>query len=488
MKKVLLIFSITIYACILDAQTILKSEDLLYDLAIARKSYEQMHPGLYKYKSKAVINAAFETTKKSFEKDQTLSQAYLSFHKLTASFQCGHAYPNFYNQTKALKNEVFENSNCLPFHFKIIEGKMIVFRTADEKVKEGLEIVSINGKKVQHIFVTILPIIRADGSNDGKRKNLLENGKERHSYFDIFYPLLFPPKSSDYTLETYDRAINKGFNVIVTSLNHTERDKIIKEKYQQKTFKWKFEWLDSETAVMTINDFANYSKKYNYDSFYVASLDEYQAQKGRNLIVDLRKNEGGNTSEMFKLLPYFTHKPIEYYDIQSTWQMLKIDSTLIPYVDNKSWASQWFSQAESGFTRTSLEQWKSKELSQPLNFKPSEKRFGGSIYLLSSATNSSATYMMVEIFKKHKLATIVGQTTGGNQRGITAGAMFFMLLPKTQIEVDVPLIGMDLTEAMTKPDAGIEPDVFVNTTINSYLNGLDPEIEAVKKLIKSKAK
>ena len=80
------------------SQTILKSTDLLADFEIARKSYEQMHPGIYKYDSKETIDKAFEKAQLAFNHDQTLSEAYFNFHKLTSVLKGGHAYPNFFNQ------------------------------------------------------------------------------------------------------------------------------------------------------------------------------------------------------------------------------------------------------------------------------------------------------------------------------------------------------------------------------------------------------
>ena len=36
---------------------------------------------------------------------------------------------------------------------------------------------------------------------------------------------------------------------------------------------------------------------------------------------------------------------------------------------------------------------------------------------------------------------LVGQMTGGNQRGINGGAFFFVTLSNSQLEVDLPLVG-----------------------------------------------
>ena len=87
---------------------------------------------------------------------------------------------------------------------------------------------------------------------------------------------------------------------------------------------------------------------------------------------------------------------------------------------------------------------------------------------------------MVETFKKYRLATVIGQTTGGNQKGVTAGAMFFMLLPNTKIEIDVPLIGTDLAIAKTFPDAGVQPDVYVKPSIEDAVKATRTSKKTIK--------
>ena len=71
--KNLLIIALCLLANSIFAQTILKAEDLQKDFVIARKSYEQMHPGLYKYQSKEVIDKAFEECKAALNHDQPLA-------------------------------------------------------------------------------------------------------------------------------------------------------------------------------------------------------------------------------------------------------------------------------------------------------------------------------------------------------------------------------------------------------------------------------
>jgi len=110
-------------------------------------------------------------------------------------------------------------------------------------------------------------------------------------------------------------------------------------------------------------------------------------------------------------------------------------------------------------------------------------RYSGRIWVLIGAANSSATFEFAAALQRHRLGTLVGQTTGGNQRGITGGAFFFLRLPKSGIEVDVPLIGQFPISERPLPDAGLEPDVHVQPRVEDIAAGRDAELEEVLRLI-----
>jgi hypothetical protein len=97
------------------------------------------------------------------------------------------------------------------------------------------------------------------------------------------------------------------------------------------------------------------------------------------------------------------------------------------------------------------------------------------------ADNSSATFEFALAVRQHKLGTLVGQPTGGNQRGINGGAFYFLRLPNSGIEVDLPLIGYFAPTVL--PDAGLEPDVLVRVSAADIASGRDAELEAVKRLV-----
>jgi len=114
--------------------------------------------------------------------------------------------------------------------------------------------------------------------------------------------------------------------------------------------------------------------------------------------------------------------------------------------------------------------------------KRNKKAYQGKVFLLTSAVNSSATFHFSETIKHNQFATLVGTETGGTQKGITAWQLFFLNLPNSKIEVDIPLIGSYPTVPLK--DEGILPDIFVEETLEDILQEKDKYLEAVLKAIK----
>ncbi len=485
MKKlcvILILFCLAATAT--TAQTMINAKDLQVDFAIVRKSYETLHPGLYKYEDKATIDGYFEACKKALDHDQTLQEAYLNFAKLTAKFKCGHSYANFFNQEERLKKELFEGKNALPVHFRLIEDRMLVTKSADPKLVEGVEIKTINGTPVKKIIETLLPLVRADGSNDGKRRKLLELTGQLYEYFDIFYPQFFPLKKGDFTLETYNFKTKKTAAIAVNPMKHGERDSILKQLYPSvKPPKTAFTWQDANTALMTLNSFSTNNDNFDFEGFFLKCTEEYTQKGGRNLIIDIRNAEGGNDDVGQKLIRHLLEKPITLRDEQVCWSYISIDTTLDGYVKNKDWAGSKMYRKSEDFIQLASGQYREKTKGNSFTLAPHEKHISGNVYLMTSPTNSSATYVFARTIKKNKLAMLVGQTTGGNQKGITASSLFFIELPHSKIEVDVPLVGVDYNVAKNRPDAGLMPDVSVKPFIEDVVSGIDTEMKAVKSLI-----
>jgi C-terminal processing protease CtpA/Prc len=115
---------------------------------------------------------------------------------------------------------------------------------------------------------------------------------------------------------------------------------------------------------------------------------------------------------------------------------------------------------------------------------PLAPRFRGKVVVLVDAHNSSATFQFAQRVQRAHLATLVGEPTGGNQRGINGGAFFFLRLPATGLEIDLPLIARYPRDGKPDalPDAGLTPDVLVLSTAADVAAGRDPQLAAARRL------
>jgi hypothetical protein len=87
-----------------------KSGDLQADAAILRSACEQLHPGLYRYNSKAEMDEDFAVLNHQLAHDQSLQDAFLAFSEFAAKIRCGHTQANPFNQPKSLSRDATSSS------------------------------------------------------------------------------------------------------------------------------------------------------------------------------------------------------------------------------------------------------------------------------------------------------------------------------------------------------------------------------------------
>lgn len=103
---------------------------------------------------------------------------------------------------------------------------------------------------------------------------------------------------------------------------------------------------------------------------------------------------------------------------------------------------------------------------------PAAGRIPVPVAVLVGPVNSSATFSFARRIKEARAATLIGGTTGGNLRGINGGAYFFVRLPQSGLEFDLPIKGY--FPERPQPDAGVEPDIRVSETAADIAAGRDP--------------
>jgi C-terminal processing protease CtpA/Prc len=101
------------------------------------------------------------------------------------------------------------------------------------------------------------------------------------------------------------------------------------------------------------------------------------------------------------------------------------------------------------------------------------------VFMLVSGENSSAGFQLARLAQQARVATLVGQTTGGNLRGLNAGELAWLTLPNSGVAIDIPLLAH--VYAADTPDKSVVPDIVVTRTFAGQSAGQDEEMAAVKR-------
>jgi hypothetical protein len=451
--------------------------DYRADAALLSRAYRALHPGLHRYATPSAMDARFEALGASLSRPQSLADAYLAFARITAGVRCGHSYPNFYNQSEAIRTSLFEARDKLPFLFRWIGDRMIVTRDGSEAaLPPGTRIDAIEQVDAGRLLRSLMPLARADGHNDAKRRQILGlNPSDEFQAFDIYWPMLWPrlvAKGRVHVCATRPDGVSQRIELPLVTLAERRAGIPLIDPMPQGGVLWTLTRHPGGIACLTMPTWSVYNGRWDWRRWLDARLDDIATDGTRGLVIDLRGNEGGLDCGN-AILSRLVDRDIAPLEIDRRVRARCVPDDLRPHVDtwDKSfydWGSRATASRQPGFYDLAAAD---GDANGGMRITPAGKRFRGKVVVLIDASNSSATFGFVQLLRSSGRATLAGETTGGNRRGINGGAFLFLRLPGSGIEVDIPLIGYFPKAA--QPDAGIIPDVPVYVSPADIVKGVD---------------
>jgi ABC-type uncharacterized transport system YnjBCD ATPase subunit len=356
--------------------------------------------------------------------------------------------------------------------------RMIVTRNLsnDVRLKPGSEVLEIGGHATAQILSELMVYARADGGNDIKCRALLEIADvDRFETFDVFHGLLFPPKNGMFKISVRPMGSSAAQSVEVKALGLAERRAAMPPQSKDKTGPpWTLSLTPLSIAILTMPNWAIYNSTWNRRGFLDDAFAEIKGRRSRAFIVDLRGNEGGLDCGN-DIIARLIDKDMLFESYERRVRFRHTLADLEPFLD--IWDPSFKSLGKDaidiggGFFRLNPE----SDGKDGSLIRPKGPRFNGDLIVLTNAQNSSATFQFAQTIQTHGLGRLCGGPTGGNQRGINGGALFFLRLPASGLEVDVPLVGH--FPSVPKPDAGLTPDIFAEPTIEDIASGRDHVME-----------
>lgn len=447
------------------------------DIDIVRRALA-LHPGLYRYQTPREADARLRKLKHDYSAAATLEGQFLALSAFTATIRCGHTQCNPYNQKRAVVKALFERPTKLPFEFIWIDGRMVLL--ADRSglnLPRGTEIRSIDGETPSRLLKTLVAYARADGSNDAKRvAQMAMQNIDRFETFDIYQSLLHPPRGSRFRVR-YRTPAGREAEAEVAALTPEQRRATRHTLETDGTAEPFWTWsMRGKIAILTMPSWVMYNSKWDWESWLKARLDSLTGAAG--LVIDLRENEGGNECGN-AILARLTGKDIAFQGYRQLVRYRRTPKDLDPYLD--TWDESFRTIGEkaqdagNGFYELGKEESDTIAAVGPrLNLR---------VAALIGPICSSATFSFAHRARESGLVRLFGEASGGNLRGINGNGYFFVRLPGTGLEVDIPIVG---NFAQTRqPDRGVLPDVPVKPTIADIAAGADPCLESAIRWIET---
>lgn len=457
------------------------SDDWSADVEILRQTWEAMHPGLYRYSTAEEITARLDGLADAWRTPGSFSNRFLALTRVTASIRCGHTYPSPYNGSEAMVAALYPDRSLVPFRFRWIAGRMVVTddHTPNGAFTRGAVVTAINGTPTADLLAALILLARADGHNDPKRINLMEvRGEDRFETFDIHLRLVLPMKDeAAFTLED-----GRMVRAALVSLIDRQARMPASTVASGDANPWTLEKRTDGITVLKMPGWALYESTFAWETWLGQTMDDLSSDGARGLIVDLRGNEGGLDCGNV-ILSRLIGRDLSLSRNQRWTRYRSAPEAVRPYLHTwdrsfLDWGDKaQISSERPGFYRlTRYDDDQSGDV-----IRPAGTRFTGKVAVLCDASNSSATFGFAQAVQQAGVATLIGQPTGGNRRGINGGAFFFLRLPASGLEVDLPLIAS--FPATPQPDAAILPDIAVATMAEDIRSARDPQMDAAVSLL-----
>ncbi|WP_149207090.1 S41 family peptidase [Flavobacterium johnsoniae] len=458
-------------------------KNLLSDFDLLQNAYYETRVGLW-YNSRTQFDSICNLQKSKIKTPMNALKFYRILAPVVSFTKEGHCNIKISDETTAFLKQ---KGTYLPFGIKVLDKKVYVINDYKDFKLKGLILSKINGEAIENIMAKMLEIEPADGFNMTSKYRWIEGA------FSKYYARYFPA-SKFITLELLNPDNNtKIVYENIPSCTFKEFAKLyeeIKKQVPNYTFSKSSDFsIDpiTSTAVITVNTFSlgSYTdKRKGFQLFLEKAFDSISSQKIKHLIIDIRKNEGGEQGMEDHFLSYLTNEEYKKY------KYVEIPGFTYSFLEHTNYAGQkeiLIEELKEDFYLSTDGRYLNKE-GHYIGEKPNIKNFKGDLYILISGLTFSGGSEFAALAKNYTHAKFIGEETGGGYYGNSSGSFLSFTLPNSAVTGRIPLCKFVIEpKADSIPfGRGVLPDYEVQPTIKEYLAGYDSEMEYVKTLIRKK--
>ena len=456
---------------------------LVQDFDILQNAYIETRVGLW-YNSRIQFDSICNLQKSKIKDKMSSLDLYQILAPIVSFTKEGHCKIGISDELNLFSKQ---NYKYLPLLVKIINDKVYILNQINNLDTKGMMISKINGVEIDKIMKLFLTIHPSDGFNYTGKYHRIERR------FSQYYTNFINNNSINFNLEIINPITNNVIKIDnISTLNYeeftTSQNELLSKLPNYSYNEVSFIKIENEirTATITFNNFATNKYKDGKLGFqkivesYFKTISDNNIE---NLIIDVRKNEGGEQGMEDYLLSYLiTDEYLKY-------KYVEIPSFNFTFLQHTTYNTK-ISQKE--FEESLKEEFFVNKDGRYLNIKgmyegekPKKNNFKGKLFILINGLTFSGGSEFAALAKNYTNAKFIGEETGGGYYGNTSGTFLNFTLPNTGLKGRIPLCKfvVETKEYKIPFGRGILPDYQVQPTINEFLNNFDAEMEFTKKMI-----
>lgn len=378
-------------------------EEIEEDLDSLCVFINDIHPGMFSYTTQEEFEKKVAEVRSNVTDGMTRLDTYKLFAPLVASLGDGHTYVSFpYGEVERPGVSLFPVTVTVNY-----QDSTLFVKNGTGKLPDSAAIVSINGNNSRVIVGEMMEYV------SGERKFYRAATVSRR-----FGPLLYALRpGSVYTVEYLEKGLVKA--ATLAGIPYAELVEIAKggrERLADHDLR-----IDGErkTATMELNSFEDFP---GFTAFADSSFTVIRENGIGDLIIDVRRNGGGDSRSVDELFQYISTVPFaqmgKLVEKRSNRQIKWIESTYGIELDSS------YVPGILTFDAPPLHE-----------LRDNPNRFAGNVYVLTSHSTFSAAADFAWTFSQLERGPVIGEETGG--LAVCFGAVIPQVLPNTGLELGI---------------------------------------------------
>ena len=433
------------------------------DLYRLEKVIRKTHPAAGRTVSDSSLLSLRNEIAKNLPPQATTIEYAKLIHPLIDTLQGGHI--GMYPRGALWRYNYQSSKHVLPLSIKqLSDGQIVIsaLKPNQDSLLLGAEILMVNGRAMKdivreaYVFSAGSDGPNRSGAQDRAVKNLPTFLRWTLGKQDSFQVAL-RIANRDTTLTLFSRASTSKPD------QKEQAQRKMRAKQHDKTINYGYD-ESRKTAIIDLNSFSGYDP---FNIIYPIALRgvfaKAEQDSAQTIILDLRDNGGGRSSNILRLLRYFVKENTIVFEPwtfpTSGWiHASPVNKGLftVPILLGKNKTAR--------FGRLMRHQ-----------IKPRKSGYQGDLIVLINSGSFSAATISASVLKSNGRAVLMGQEAGGNYNETYAGLFSMVGLRKSGLIVRMPHLLIPTAVDETKQPFGktLQPDISVPITIIDVLDPRD---------------